>query len=210
MPTYLYTGATFKTLVADHLNRDDLTSIIPDFCALAIKELEKKKLWFQLTNQATLHTTAHQGYTSLPSDFLYEVEKEIGETLMMPPSNYPLTKMDYPSIIWYQKTLGGTENEPYYFAITDQIYWYPVPDQIYSPTMSYYKHLAFPADNTGNEWTDTVWDLTFWAVIVEACRYIEYDSMLIKAQERMNKKLSEYQNQYGLRQSVGRVRLTSF
>lgn len=211
--TPVYTGAQFKTAVATHLNRTDLTSLIPDFCALAVKELEKKKLWFQIVHQTPVSTTINVAYSSLPTDFLFEIEKEIGETLVMPPTNYSLTKIDYPSIIYFQ-TAGATNEKPYYFSITDRIDWYPIPDQTYTltnaPQMSYYKHLPFPDDATYNAWTDDVWDLTFWAVIEEASRYLENETMLAKAHERMEKKLAEYQNQYGLRQAVGRVRLTRF
>ena len=211
--TPVYTGAQFKAAVATHLNRTDLTVLIPDFCNLAVKELEKKKLWFQLAHQTAVPTAANVEYSSLPADFLFEIEKEIGETLLMPPTNYNLTKLPYPEIVYYQ-TAGTTHEKPYYFAITDRIDWYPIPDQAYTltnaPQMSYYKHLGFPDDALYNAWTDEVWDLTFWAVIAEASRYLENESMLMKAMERREKKLSEYLNQHGLRQAVGRVRLTRF
>lgn len=210
MTAPIYTGATFKTLVANHLNRTDLTSLIPDFCALAIKELEKKKLWFQLVHQATLPTVANTGYSDLPTDFLFEIEKEIGESMVMPPTNYTLTKMDYPSIIYYQSAQGTPEQEPYYFAIMDKVYWYPIPNAIYNVKFSYYKHLAFPADGVGNDWTDTVWDMTFWAAIEEAWRYLGNPGEMAAARERKDKKMGEYLNQFGQRQAVGRIRLTSF
>jgi hypothetical protein len=206
MPTY--TGTQFKTLIANHLNRSDLTTTIPDFCALAAESLDKEGLWFQFA-ATTINTVAHTGYVSLPTDFVKEIEKEVGETLRGPTVGYSLTKMGYPDLDYFQKA-GYTEDQPYYFAIVDKIYLYPIPDQVYALTFAYYKSLGFPADGASNAWTVAAWDITFENVMEEAWRYLGNDSEMMKAAARKNKKLGKLKNISGLRQATGKIRATRF
>ena len=60
-----------QTAIADFLNRDDLTSVIPTFIQLAEAQFSRElRHWRQ---QRRVTTTVDQKYENLPSDFIEAV-----------------------------------------------------------------------------------------------------------------------------------------
>ena len=66
------TYAELKTAIADFLNRDDLTSVIPSFIALAEQQMARDiRHWRQ---EKRIETTLNERYENLPSDFIEALE----------------------------------------------------------------------------------------------------------------------------------------
>jgi hypothetical protein len=175
--------ATFKTRIADHLNRTDLTSQIPNFVTLAIKRLEKEKLYFQ-QEFATVATVASTAYASLPTDFLQDIRDGLIDS-----NGTPITKANWKTVMADQAA-GNTGEPKYYCVMKGRIYFMSIPDAIYSYRFLYYKSLtALSLDADTNDWLSTAWDATFHATLCEAWKYLNNDGEIQKEYANMQEKL---------------------
>lgn len=193
-----YNGAQFKALVATHLNRSDLTSLIATFCALAVQKLERECLWFQLTS-STLSTTVAVKYVALPTDFVREIKDGVRDT-----SGYPLVKETWEQIDYWQRRNADT-GEPDYYAIADKFYFYPIPNTTYALPIQYHKSLGFPGDSVSNAWTNEAWDLTLWATLEEAWLYLNNQEEMTKAQTQKWQRLAEIRSLSGKHTGTGQI-----
>lgn len=191
-------GSTFKTMVATHLNRDDMTAIIATCCDLAVKKLERECLWFQMSS-TSVATAASTGSAALPSGFIRELKDGFRDTSGVALKKEKWSKIDY----WQRYSAGG--GEPDHYAIADKFYFYPIPDTIYALPLQYYKSLGFPANDASNAWTDQVYDLTFWQALEEIWRHIGDDAEMLKARAMKTEILRDVGSQSGRLVGVGRV-----
>ena len=60
--------ANLKTAIADFLNRDDLTAVIPDFITLAEAQIYRDIRHYEMENRATAQLDSQ--YLARPSDWL--------------------------------------------------------------------------------------------------------------------------------------------
>jgi hypothetical protein len=196
-------GDILRARIATHLNRTDLTTHIGTFCDLAVRELETNCLWFQLTS-ATVLTVASQGYAALPLGFIKEVKDGFRDT-----SGTPLVKTDWATLDYWQTYSGGTD-EPDYYAIADKIYFYSIPNAVYSLPMQYYRRLGFPSAGFDNSWTDEVWDLTFWTALKHAWIYLRNIEEQGKCEKEIVKCLARYRKHSGKMTGKGSVTYREF
>jgi hypothetical protein len=61
-----------KSSIADFLNRDDLTSTIPSFIALAEADLNRQLRHWRMEKRATANLDTQ--YTAFPDDFLESID----------------------------------------------------------------------------------------------------------------------------------------
>ena len=174
---------------------------------MAVRELEKECLYFQIA-ETTVPTVAGQSYVALPTDFVRQIDKEIGECLLRG-ARYPMKPMGYPDINYLINTFASP-SEPYYFCITDKIKLHPIPNAIYSLSFSYYKSLGFPADGASNAWTDDASDLTFWTALEYAWRYLRNDTETSLAVAKKAANLAKMRELTGARMATGNIRSTRF
>ena len=64
----LTTYAELKTSIADFLNRDDLTSAIPDFITLAEADMQRRVKHWRQEKRSTAELDTQ--YSAIPADFL--------------------------------------------------------------------------------------------------------------------------------------------
>jgi hypothetical protein len=143
--------AALQARVADELNRADLTSQIALEILTAIKHYERDRFWFN-EGEATASTVAGQINIAVPTDLLEIDSLEV--TYASHP--YPVTRRDWG---WYTRISGRDTNigkavPTSYVYHANSLYLHPVPDAIYTLTMSYLKQLtALSAGADSNEWT---------------------------------------------------------
>lgn len=198
-----FTGTQFKALIATHLNRGDLTTLIVTFCSLAVKDLEDSCLWFLLAT-TTVPTVASTKYAALPAGFIKEVADGFQDT-----SGTPLMKETWARVDHWQRYSAGT-GQPDYYAIADKFYFYPIPDAIYALPIQYYKSLGFPGDSATNAWTDDVWDLTLWATLKQAWIYLQNPNEQAKCEVEIAKRMRKYKSRSGSNTGRGTVRYREF
>ena len=146
--------ATMRTRIADELANDgDITSAQINYAIQdTIKQYERRPWWFN-QKTATFSTVASQEYYSSSDlsdipDIVQIIAATVTNTL-----KGPLKAVDYLTIDDEQD--GSVEGEPRVFAyFKENIRLYPIPDAVYTITLSYiYRLTALSADGDSNAWT---------------------------------------------------------
>lgn len=137
--------------VADELARSDLTAQIKKAILSAIDYYENEPFWF-LENRATASTVDGQRNYALPSDYLYDDSMKV--TI-----NSRFVPMDKRPWDWMEQAYQNTtyKSYPQYWADYQANLWlYPVPNGVYTLTLSYRRRLTeLSATSDYNDWTTT-------------------------------------------------------
>lgn len=169
----LDTFANLKTSIANYLNRDDLTSYIPDFISLAEARHGRDLRLRIMETVATATATGGQNYIDLPTNFLEYRYVALNTT--------PKIALRYMSPFELTKNYGGvTSGEPIYHTIIgDKLYFGPTPDSSYSIEWAYFaKPTALSDDNTSNAILTNHPDLYLYASLLESAPFLMQDERL--------------------------------
>lgn len=133
-----------KSSIADFLNRDDLTSVIPTFISLAEADMNRKLRHWRMERRS--NATLDSQYSALPNDFLEPIR------LMITGDNsYRLELISHGDLMDRREANNTTATPRYYAIIDGTIEVYPTPDQSYTLEMVYYSSLdALTSSNTTN------------------------------------------------------------
>lgn len=168
----LATYTDLQASIATWLKRDDLTSVIPDFIALAESRLMRDLRLRQQITSTTLTTVAGQQSVTLPTDFLEFENVSLRSSQTRSLSYAPVEHIDTK----YPTEYTGT---PAVYAIEGQTMLLgPTPDAVYSLPVIYYA--KWPALSV----TPTNWLLTnhpglyLFASLAEAQPYMLDDQRI--------------------------------
>lgn len=134
--------------IADEIGRPELSARIPEAIQSAIRFYEDERFWF-LEGESTASTINAQQNYALPDDF---VEPDSLTITYSDGVRRLLTRRPWP---WMrQNSLYTTTSLPSDWAYyADQIWLWPIPDGIYTLTMSFLKRLdALDAYSDTNDW----------------------------------------------------------
>tara|TARA_R100001443_G_scaffold108702_4_gene119532 strand:+ start:4013 stop:4615 length:603 start_codon:yes stop_codon:yes gene_type:complete len=157
-----------KVSVADWLNREDLTSVIPSFI-----ELAENRIFHELRapiNEKTADLTlGSDGYATIPSDYL-----EVKDLFW----NYtPLSRVSLTQLHSYAERTGVA---PEYFAREQSKFrLFPIPTQVTGDTLRMIYYFTPPnlsASSTTNSIFQTAPELYLYGTLVEAANYLGSDS----------------------------------
>ena len=169
----LDTYSGLKTTIADYLNRDDLTSIIPSFISLAEAKFNRKLRVRQMVKRA--NATLDTQYFAFPSDFLQAKEFQLNTN--------PITYLQY--VTQNQGDYGSatqfvSAGKPqFYTIIGTQIQVIPTPDTGYTGELTYYGKIPVLSDsNTSNWLLAYAPDLYLYGALLEASPYLKDDERL--------------------------------
>lgn len=147
--------STMRSRIADEMVNDgDITTAQINYAILdTIKQYERRPWWWN-QKTATLSTVASQEYYS-SSDLadIPDIVQIVAATVTNSGSKVPMRPVDYNTIDDEQD--GSVEGEPRVFAVfKENIRFYPIPDAVYTVTLSYiYRLTALSADGDSNAWT---------------------------------------------------------
>lgn len=163
------TYAELQTAIANWLNRDDLTSIIPDFIRLAEADMQRRLRHYEMEKRAT--ATLDSQYTELPDDFLQPIRLHVQDT------NDPLVPMSKADMQDERDRINDTSGQPRYYTITGgEIEVLPTPDGSYTIEMSYYRTLPVLTDgNTSNWLLSAAPDVYLYGSLVQSAPYLAHD-----------------------------------
>jgi hypothetical protein len=169
----LDTFSGLKTTIADYLNRDDLTSIIPSFITLAEAKFNRKLRVRQMVKRAT--ATLDTQYFAFPADFLQAKEFQLNTN--------PITYLQY---VTQNQGDYGSANQfvsvgkpQFYTIIGTQIQVIPTPDTGYTGELTYYGKIPALSDsNTSNWLLAYAPDLYLYGALLEASPYLKDDERL--------------------------------
>lgn len=169
----LSTYADLQSTVASYLARDDLTSMIPTFIAMAELRLNRDLRIRQMLNVATTTTTSGDPTVQLPSDF--------GIIRDIHLNTNPIATLQYNSpSAFYRNDKPSTIGQPkFYTILANELQLAPVPDGEYELQMLYYVDVpALSNTNTTNVFMTTCPDLLLYAALGEAEPYLMNDVRL--------------------------------
>jgi len=154
------TLAQMRSRIADDLNRSDLSSQIDKAINRAIRHYyNSQRFWFNETTGTFVTIANQESYgtvDSVPSDILSMNYMR----LTISSTNKPeIPKKTYQEI--QMMNSGASIGQPIYYAwYQNKIWFYPLPDQVYTVTVSYQKSYAvLSADSDTNDFTVEAEDL---------------------------------------------------
>ena len=158
-----------QSQIADFLNRDDLTSVIPTFITLAEADMNRRlRHWrMETRSQALLDTR----YTALPQNFVDAVRLQLTG-----PSGVQRLELITNSELMDKRQASDTAGTPRFYVINDgTIEVYPAPDQDYDLEMVYIATIPDIATNTTN-WVITYHpDCYLYGALMHSAPYLQED-----------------------------------
>lgn len=167
----LTTFAELKSSIADFLNRDDLTSVIPDFITLAEADINRTvRHWRQ---EARTSQTIDAQYEDLPSDFLEAVRYYVTSN-----DTNSLELISQGEMLERRQRNLNTTGRPQYYAITaGQAEFYPTPDGTYTAELYYMQRITALSDSNTSNWVLQYYpDAYLYGALVHSAPYLAEDA----------------------------------
>lgn len=164
---------TLKTAIADTLNRDDLTSVIPQFVSLAHAQFNRKIRSHRQITRGSL--TIDTQFEALPADWL--------ETIRITMDANPirvLTQISMDDLTRYRTATDNTTDAPVYFAHNGtDIELFPTPSTSYTGQITYYaKITALSADGDTNWLLTNHPDVYLYGALTHSAPYLKDDARI--------------------------------
>lgn len=161
------TYSELQTAVASWLNRNDLTSVIPDFITLAEERIARDIRARRQVVNTTLTTTANVQSVTLPNDFLEAENIAISST-----SPQGALSVVTPELMDRRFPAGFVTGQPaVYCFLGNVIQFGPTPDGAYTISLDYYQRLNISVSLTNWLLTNHP-SLYLNAALVEGCAYL--------------------------------------
>lgn len=163
------TYATLKSAVADWLNREDLTSVIPSFIALAEADINRNLRHYRMEKRSTAPVDTQ--YSALPADWIETIRIQISgdPSRIELVSNAALADMRYSRAdragkpTHYAHTAGGLE-------------LFPTPDDEYTIEIVYFGSVPALSDVATTNWLLTAApDVYLYGALTQSAPYLKDD-----------------------------------
>jgi hypothetical protein len=169
----LDTFAGLKATIADYLNRDDLTSVIPSFITIAEAKFNRKLRVRQMITRA--EGQIESAFFAYPADWLQAKEFQLNTN--------PITRLKFVTEAYGDELKSNSyvsTGQPVYYTITGtQLEFIPTPDSTYSAELTYYAKIPALSDSNTSNWLLTYApDLYLYGALMEAAPYLKDDERL--------------------------------
>jgi hypothetical protein len=160
-----------KTAIADFLNRDDLTSVIPTFVSLAESQIARDLRHWRQERRVT--TTLDERFENVPTDWLESNHLYLSDG----------ASIEYASVaeISRKKILtNDLAGKPRLFTINSgQFEFFPAPDESYTLTMVYFARIpAFSLDADDNWLITNYPDVYLYGSLLQSAPYLAEDARI--------------------------------
>ncbi len=167
----LGTYSELQTSLADFLNREDLTSVIPTFIALAEASINRDVRHWRMENRST--ATIDGQYFTRPGDWV--------ETIRLHLTTGTTYIMDLVSQNAMADKRQGSENVAgtprFYSHSEDQFEVFPTPDESYAAELLYVQKIPALSDSNTTNWllSDSP-DLYLYGALMHSAPYLAEDA----------------------------------
>lgn len=164
-----YTG--FKAMVADWLDRPDLTNIIPTLITMGEYRLQRELRIRQMLVVATAQTTANDITVGLPTNYLEMRDIHLETT--------PIQNLKYyaPNTFYSNTRIKEAGKPVAYTLLGAEMQLSPIPDAAYTLKMLYYaKPTVLSDSNASNVFLASCPDALLYASLLEAEPYLKNDA----------------------------------
>ena len=172
------TYTELQSAVSNWLAREDLTSRIPEFIALAEAKLNRELFVRQMETRSTTTCDTSDDepeFISLPSDFQSMRRIRLSSVTGKP----RLTYLSGAQADEYRYGSSNTSGQPSHFTIMgDEIELIPTPDSNYTVEMVYRKNIPAMASNATNWLLTFAPDVYLYGALLESAPYIKEDARL--------------------------------
>lgn len=163
-----------KASVADWLNREDLTTQIPDFITFCEARLNRTlRVREMLTRRRTVTSN---GFIALPTDYLETYQLQLPSNATNTPD--PLTYIG-PNEVAQFKAVSMTGKTRYYTIIDGAFELIPTPSSSVELTITYYAKIPALTSSNATNWLLTkAPDLYLYATLANAAPYLNNDERI--------------------------------
>lgn len=162
----LSTYSGLKTAIADHLDRDDLTSQIDDFIDIAEARHRREIRIREMIQRAT--ATASARYLALPARYV-----QMDSLRLL---TDPVTVLTEINVHEMNRQRLESTGKPKFFTVHEEIEFDRTPDDSYTAEMLYYAHFqALSGSNTSNGLLSRAPDCYLYASLVAAEPFLGED-----------------------------------
>lgn len=167
---------SLKAHLADTLNRDDLTSVIPQFVEFAMADLNRKLRVRQQMVRAQGNLFSGNDKIRLPANFLAMRNIQVNTDPIRGLEYATPERMDE----LRQSYNGGANGEPVYYTVMgDNIFVVPTPDGTYQLEIGYYRDIpTLTSDSDTNFLITDHPDLITYGSLMHSAPYLQDDSRL--------------------------------
>lgn len=167
---------SLKAHLADTLNRDDLTSVIPQFVEFAMADLNRKLRVRQQMVRAQGDVFSGNDKIRLPANFLAMRNIQVNSDPVRGLEYATPERMDE----LRQSYNGGANGEPVYYTVMgDNIFVVPTPDGTYQLEIGYYRDIpTLTSDSDTNFLITDHPDLITYGSLMHSAPYLQDDSRL--------------------------------
>jgi len=167
--------ATLQTTIADFLNRDDLTSVIPTFIQLAEAQMNRQIRHYEMESRASGQQTGGDQYMQVPSDWLETIR------LILTGNGTSVVQLISLSGMADKRAkaedLSGTPS--FYSHVDGQFELYPTPSEDTDFELLYYQEIpALADDNTSNWLLEKAPDVYLYGSLLHSAPYLQEDARI--------------------------------
>jgi hypothetical protein len=168
------TYAELQTAIADFLDREDLTAIIPTFIRLTEARMDRDLRHWRQEQRSNADLDAQ--YSALPPDFLQPIRLQI----LAGPSG-EVAPISTAQMLQLRGDRADLVGRPTNYAITGgSIELYPTPDDTYASSLVYYGRTpALSVSNTTNWLLAEAPDAYLYGSLVHAAPYLKDDQRAV-------------------------------
>ena len=179
---------TLKSGIADFLNRDDLTAVIPTFIDMAQGQINRDVRHWKMEKQSNLSSQTNTGIYALPSDWLETKELRFAPDLIQ--SHFDAYPVEYISQNTYderkQNSNALTGDPKYYTLVANAgvMHAYLFPITAATNSVNNYLVINYLAENQLDESNQTNWliedypDVYLYGSLIHAAIYLKDDERL--------------------------------
>jgi len=167
------TYAELKAAIADFLNRDDLTSVIPTFIVAAEKQMQKEIRHHRMMRRSEGQIDSR--YSPVPPTWLETIRLHISGN---PSYRLELTSLD--DMLQLREQSGGASGRPTHYAhFGENIEVYPTPDAEYDIELMYYEKIPALSDsNTSNWLLEVAPEAYLYGALMNSAPYLKDDDRM--------------------------------
>lgn len=162
-----------QTSIADFLNRDDLTSVIPTFIQLAEADMNRQVRHWKMEARSTGTQDAGDQYMQIPSDWLETIRLHLtgsGTSALTLTSRAAMADIR-------AKNEDISTVKPYYYTHADgQFELYPTPTEDTDFELLYYQKIPDLATNSTNWLLTDAPDVYLYGALLHSAPYLQEDA----------------------------------
>ena len=167
----LNTFTALKASIADFLNRDDLTAVIPDFISLAEAQINRDVRHWKMEARSSGQQSASDEYMQIPADWLETIRLHLTGT-----GTSVVNLISRDAMADKRQKNEDTSGTPMYYTHADgQFQLYPTPSADTDFELLYYQKIPSLSSNSDNWLLLDSPDVYLYGALIHSAPYLAED-----------------------------------